>query len=208
MKKQIQLFLMIATLIGASIASAGPRPDGQGLATAVRTKNAADVNTILSTLKISGVDGTRLIDAIGKTISAQHGEKMIDLAATKKSDATVVSTCQAFFTAAIQMNQSSSSSTGSGMMSRGKNSADATLTQDSFDNMVSMAISSMDGTRGNQSINLAGLSQIAAEYGRNAGNPVVLDATIRPMIDANLASQGKEPLPADANPREEIKGCK
>lgn len=212
MKIQWRVFLMIITLLGSAVATATPRPNGAGLASAINSRNAADVNSILSQLNISGVNGDSLISAVGRTISASQVERLITLAAPENAaDAQKLKASETIFQSAILMNQSSSlASTGSGMLARtqGSQSADATLVQDGFNAIITLAVSSMDGSRGNESVDINGLTQIAAEFGRHAGNPTMLRETIRPIINANLVSQGKQPLPAEADPIAEIKNCR
>ena len=209
MKKQFQIILMVAALLGATLpAAANVRPNGQGLATAIRTKKAADVNQILSTLKITGVDGQGLINAVGKTITADRATRIIDLIAKNNaSDAKKVAACKAIFAAAIQLNQSSALTTaGSGMLSR-STGGDAELVQASFDKVVTLAISSMDGSAGNQGPDLGGLTQAANAFATNANNIVTLRESLRAIINTNLKSQGKSELPPETDPLNEIKNC-
>lgn len=212
MKTFRRLFIITITLLSTAVATATPRPDGHGLAAAIHSRNAADVSTILSQLNITNVNADGLISAVGRTIDATHVERLINLSTSQNAtDTQKVQTAEALFRSAVQLNQSSNvGSSGSGMLARtqGTQSADAVLVQEGFNALLALAISSMDGSRGNEAVDLSGLTQVANEFGRNAGNPVLLREAIRPIINANLVSQGKRPLPADADPIAEIKNCR
>jgi cobalamin biosynthesis protein CobT len=209
MKKQLQMILMVAALLGATLpAAANVRPNGAGLAKALRAKKAADVNQILSTLKISGVDGQGLIDAVGKTISADKASRIIDLIAkNNSSDAKKVAASAAIFDAAIKLNQSSSLSTANSGMLSGSTGSDADRIKASFDKVVTLAISSMDGSAGNDGPDLGGLTQAAKAFAANANNIVTLRESLRAIINTSLKSQGLKELTPETDPLDQITNC-
>lgn len=196
MKNQLRIFLVIFTIIISQTINAAVRPNGAGIASALKAKNVADVNSVLTALNLSDVNAEGLMSAANKTISTAHIQKLIDLAVANKADTKKMNACKAILNSAIQLNKAPS-----GMLAKSSSKdADASLIQGGFNNVVALSISSMDGTRGAETIDFDALTQAVVEFGRNAGDATALRLALSAIL------KGK--IPAEADPLAELKNCK